>query len=313
MPTATSLFLISLIFVAGVELLPKRLADVTSTVRARTEVLQVELQPERTYLWWLPRGSYSLLTAANAVGCEHRSRLDVACAYAGPTAVTIKNGATARFEITTVPGAKVPSFTLALTPRAGGERNKNRRSRSATTPTRCSSTTSDLVTFESQPIEQWRIPLLVERVQIGESLSDSVVATAALGTPSRQPIMTEGDVRMFARPPFFDERYQIKDERFDPADVVQIPADGGAQGLLIGLLSLDSAAQPQFDLTLHTELAEVSVRRLGAGHVVGVSMWAAASRLPIWLALWVVWVSLILVANYYTGRPGKIASAQDDD
>ncbi len=83
MPTATSLFFGSLIVVAGVELLPKSLADVTSTVRARTEVLQVELQPERTYLWWLPRGSYSLLTAADAVGCEHRSRLDVACALRG--------------------------------------------------------------------------------------------------------------------------------------------------------------------------------------------------------------------------------------
>ncbi len=55
---------------------------------------------------------------------------------------------------------------------------------------------------------------------------------------------------------------------------MQIPADGGAQGLLIGLLSLDAAAQREFDLTLHTELAEVFVRRLGAGHLVGVSMWA---------------------------------------
>lgn len=313
MPTATSLLFGSLIIVAGVELLPKSLADVTSTVRARTEVLQVELQPERTYLWWLPRGSYSLLTVADVVGCEHRSQLDVACAYAGPTGVTIKKGATARFEITTVPGSSVPTFTLALTPRAGTEEEERSSFEIRNDADKLLVTTSDLVTFESQPIEQWRIPLLVERVQIGESLSDSVVATAALGTPSRQPIMTEGDVRMFARPPLFDERYQIKEERFDPADVVQIPADGSAQGLLIGLLSLDSAAQREFDLTLHTELAEVFVRRLGAGHLVGVSMWAVVSNLPVWLALWVVWVSLILVVNYYTGRPGKIASTQDDD
>ena len=62
-PTVTSLFVIALLVVAGVELLPKALSDVTSTVRARTEVLELELQPERTYVWWLPRGSYSLLTA----------------------------------------------------------------------------------------------------------------------------------------------------------------------------------------------------------------------------------------------------------
>ena len=89
---------------------------------------------------------------------------------------------------------------------------------------------------------------------------------------------------MFARALWFDERYQIKEEQFDPADVVQIPAEPSAQGLLVGLLSLDSAAQREFDLTLHTELAEVYVRRLGAGHRIGVSMWAIVSKMPVWLA-----------------------------
>jgi hypothetical protein len=305
-PTVTSLFLISVLVVACVELLPKALSDVTLTVRARTEVLELELQPERTYVWWLPRGTYSLLTAPMAPSCEHRSRFDVTCAYAEATAVTIKNGATVRFELTTLEGESKPSFMLALTPRAAAADGKASSFEIRSAADEPLAATSDLVTFESQPVEQWRIPLIVERVQIGESLSESVAAADALATTSRQPIMTGGDVRMFARALWFDERYQIKEEQFDPADVVQIPADPTAQGLLIGLLSLDSAAQRELDLTLHTELAEVFVRRLGAGHRIGVSMWAIVSKMPMWLALWVVWVSLIVVANYYSDRLGEL-------
>lgn len=313
-PTVTSLFLLSALIVAGVELLPKALSDVTSTVRARTEVLELTLQPGRTYVWWLPRGSYSLLTAPAATGCEQRSRFDVLCSYGEPTAVTIKNGATARLELTTVEGAPLPSFMLALTPRDAEHRPKENASafeiRNGADEVLVA--TSELVTFESAPVESWRIPLMVERVEIGESLSDNVGASDALGAAARQPILTEGDVRMFARALWFDERYQIKEERFDPADVVQIPADPGARGLLVGLLSLDAATQRDFDLTLHTELAEVFVRRVGGGHRIGVSMWAIMSNLPFWLALWVVWVSLIVVANYYSDRLGELRGHKNE-
>jgi hypothetical protein len=307
-PTVTSLFVISLIVVGFVELLPKGLSDVTLSVRAQTEVLQLELQPARSYVWWLPAGSYSLITAEGTKGCEHRSRFDVVCSYAAATAITIKGGATVRFELTTAQGATTPRFFVALTPRAESQFEV----RSAEDEVLLA--TSELVTFESEPVEQWRIPLIVERVQIGESLSDSVAASDALGTIARQPIMTAGDVRMFARAFGFgaDERYQIKEERFDPADVVQIPAEANAQGLLLGLLSLDAARQPEFDLTLHSDLAEVFVRRLGAEHRIAVSMWSIVSQLPMWLALWVVWVSLIVVANYYSDRLGELRGHKNE-
>lgn len=315
-PTATSLFALSALIVAGVELLPKALSDVTSTLRARTEVLELALQPERTYVWWLPGGSYSLLTAQVANGCEQRGRFDVVCSHPEATAVTIKHGATARFELTTVEGAPAPSFMLALTPRPA-EGGKS-ASRSAPTfeirngANELLVATSDLVTFESSPVESWRIPVMVERVQIGESLTDGVAAADALEGPARQPILTEGDVRMFARALWFDERYQIKEERFDPADVVVIPADPSERGSLVGLLSLDAGAQSDFDLTLHTELAEVFVGRLGGGHQIGISMWAIMSNLPYWLALWVVWVSLIVVANYYSDRLGELRGHKNE-
>jgi hypothetical protein len=315
-PTVTSLFVLSVLVVAGVELLPKALSDVTSTVRARTEVLELTLQPGRTYVWWLPGGSYSLLTAQVAEGCEERGRFDVVCSVAEATAVTIKHGATARFELTTAEGASAPSFTLALTPRTapGGKPASGNEStfeiRNGTDELLVA--TSDLVTFESAPVESWRIPVIVERVQIGESLTDGVAAADALGGAARQPILTEGDVRMFARALWFEERYQIKEERFDPADVVVIPADPAARGSLVGLLSLDAGAQSDFDLTLHTELAEVFVGRLGGGHQIGISMWAIMSNLPYWLALWVVWVSLIVVANYYSDRLGELRGHKNE-
>jgi hypothetical protein len=315
-PTVTSLFVISALIVAGVELLPNALSDVTSTVRARTEVLELTLQPGRTYVWWLPRGSYSLLTAPDAAGCDHRGRFDVVCSYTEATAVTIKNGAIARFELTTAEGAPAPSFMLALTPRDAGKEDAKKDAAAFEIRNGADEllvATPELVTFESQPVESWRMPLIVERVEIGESLSDGVAASDALGTTARQPIMTEGDVRMFARALWFEERYQVKEERFDPADVVQIPADPAALGLLVGLLSLDAATQHDFDLTLHTDLAEVFVRRPGGGgHRIGVSMWAIVSKLPFWLALWVVWVSLIVVANYYSDRLGELRGHKNE-
>jgi hypothetical protein len=308
-PTVTSLFVISLLVVASVELLPKGLSDVTLSVRAQTEVLELDLQPARTYVWWLPAGSYSLLTAEGAANCEHRSRFDVVCAHAAPTAVTIKNGATVRFELTTADGSALPRFLFALAPRPESQFEVRSGADELLFKT------SELVTFESQSVEQWRIPLIVERVQIGESLSDSVAASDTLGTVARQPILTAGDVRMFARAFGFgaEERYQIKEERFDPADVVQIPADAEAQGLLLGLLSLDAARQREFDVTLHSDLAEVFVRRLGAEHRIGVSMWQIVSQLPMWLALWVVWVSLIVVANYYSDRLGELRGHKSEE
>lgn len=323
-PTITSLFVLSVLIVGGVELLPRGLSDVTSTVRARTEVLELTLHPERTYVWWLPGGQYSLLTAQVAESCEQRARFDVVCPQAEPTAVTIKNGATARFELTTEEGASAPTFMLALTPLTGAGR-KPASGAGSTFEIRNGAdelvvATSDLVTFESLPVDSWRIPLLVERVQIGESLTDGVAAADAIGGLPRQPILTEGDVRMFARALWFDERYQIKEEQFDPADVVMIPADPGERGSLVGLLSLDvsasgesdGGAQSGFDVTLHTELAEVFVGRLGGGHRIGISMWAIMSNLPYWLALWVVWVSLIVVANYHADRLAELGSHNNE-
>jgi len=315
-PTVTSLFVIALLIVGVVEFLPRGLSDVTLTVRARTEVLELELQPQRTYIWWLPAGSYSLLTAKDAAGCERRNRFDLACSYNEPTAITIKNGATVRFELAAADGANAPRFSVALTPRAPARRRANgdasadEKAVASAFEVRNAADellveTPELVTFESQPVSNWRIPLIVKRVQIGEFLSESIATADTLGTAS-QPIMTEGGVRMFARTFGLDERYQIKEEQFDPADVVQIPADAGMDGLLLGLLSLDATAQREFDLTLHTNLAEVFVRRLGAEHRIGISMWAIVSKLPMWLALWVVWVSLIVVANYYSDRLGEL-------
>ena len=319
-PTVTSLFAIAVLVVAGVELLPTALSDVTLTVQARSEVLEVTLQPGRTYVWWVPRGSYSLLTAPDDAACEQRKRFDIVCTYDEPTAVTIKHGATVRFEVSRQEGTSAPAFTLALSPRElDGEELAQQdaslfevRGRADTVLV----STQDLLTFESLPTSQWRIPLIIERVQIGESLSDGVAPGEALDTSARQPILIDGDVRIFARALGFDERYLIKDERFDPADVVQIPASAAAEGLLLGLLSFEDGESgdesPGFDVTLHTDLAEVFVRRLGGGHWIGVSMWAIVSKLPFWLALWVVWVSLVVVANYYSDRLGELRGHKNE-
>ena len=125
--------------------------------------------------------------------------------------------------------------------------------------------------------------------------------------------MTEGHVRMFARAWWIDDAINQRRSASIRQTSCSSRPTAVRQGLLIGLLSLDPAAQPQFDLTLHTELAEVSVRRLGARtsrRCVDVGRRVETAD----LARVVGRVGLlILVANYYTGRPGKIASAQDDD
>jgi hypothetical protein len=301
-PTVTSLVVAAVVVVGAVELLPKAVSDVTLSVRARSEVLEIELDPDRTYVWWLPAGRYSLLTAESGSGCEQRSRFDVACTYADPTAITIKNGATVRFEVIAGGADGNLRFSAALTPRDAHDRRPTSDFAMRDASDQLLVDTGDLVTFESGPVDIWRIPLIGTRVQIGEFLSESISTADSLGAV-RQPIMTEGDVRIFARSLGRHDRYQVQEERFDPADVVQIPADPASDGgLLLGLLSLDRAGQHTFDVTMHTALAEVFVRRLGAEHRIGVSMWSIVSELPTWAALWVVWVSLIVVANYHAAR-----------
>ena len=314
-PTVTSLFVLAVLLVAAVELLPKRLSDVTLTVHSRTEVVELELQPQRTYVWWLPAGSYSLLSAKPETACERRKELDFVCTYAEPTSITIRQGGTVRFEV--LPGDfPEPRFGIALTPRADtGRRDGKAEASTFEIQNRADGkpvVTEDLLTFESQPVKHWRIPLIAKRVKIGESLSESVGAAEGLDGLPHAPIMTEGDVRLFARSFGSRERYQVKEERFDPADEVQIPAEPGRDGLLLGLLSLDSENQSAFALTLHTDLAEVFVHRLGAEHKIGISMWSIVSQLPIWLALLVVLVSLIVVANYHAQRLAGIRDKQHD-
>ena len=41
-------------------------------------------------------------------------------------------------------------------------------------------------------------------------------------------------------------------------------------------------------------------------------MWKIVSQLPMWLALWVVWVSLIIVANYYSDRLGELRGHKNE-
>ncbi len=307
--------MVAVLLVAAVEFLPKYLSDVTLTVRSRTEVLELDLQPGRTYTWWLPAGSYSLLAAKPETACKQRKELDFVCAYTEPTSVTIRHGGTVRFEVLGGDSPE-PKFGVAITPRADAGRHGGTseastfeiESRADSTPV----VTEELLTFESQPVKHWRVPLIAKRVKIGESLSESVGAAEGLDGLPHAPIMTEGDVRMFARSFGSLERYQIKEERFDPADEVRIPAEPGRDGLLLGLLSLDSENQNAFTLTLHTDLAEVLVHRLGAQHKIGISMWSILSQLPAWLALWVVLVSLIVVANYHAQRLAAIRDKQHE-
>ncbi len=201
-PTVTSLVVAAVVVVGAVELVPKAVSDVTLSVRARSEVLEIELDPYRTYVWWLPAGRYSLLTAKSGSGCEQRSRFDVACTYGDPTAITIKNGATVRFEVIAGGADGDLRFSAALTPRephandAAGLPASDFAMHDAADELLVE--TGDLVTFESGPVDVWRIPLIGTRMQIGELLSESISTADSLGAV-RQPIMTEGDVRMFAR------------------------------------------------------------------------------------------------------------------
>lgn len=297
-PTATALFALALLVVAAVELLPKSLSDITLTVQARTEVLELTLQPERTYLWWLPAGEYSLLSRVNAPGCVNHGALDTSCTFPEASAVTIAGGAVARFEVEPADDAGAARFSMTITPHETGS------SRFELAAGAAKISTSELITFAGSATANWRIPLIVERVQIGDFLTESLAGQGSLGT-ARQPIMMEGEVRMFARSLGFTDRYQVQEERFDAADVIQIPADSAAKGLLLGLLSLP-AAGTVFDVTLHTDVPEVYVRRLGAEHRIGVSTWSVISKLPLWLALWVVWAALLTLSNYHSARLSRV-------
>jgi hypothetical protein len=208
-----------------------------------------------------------------------------------------------------------PRFIVSITPleRPGKGKGASAEGERSTFEIRSSrdelwAATTELVSYESNAVKLWRIPLELRRVQIGESLAENVIA--ADPSIARQPIMTQGNVRIFARRVFGgSNRYQVQEEHFDPADVVQIPGEGErGDSRLLGLLSLNGPERA-FDLTLHTEFAKVFVRRLGAEHAIGASMWSIVSRDPASLALWAALVSLISIANYHSTRLNNKAKA----
>jgi hypothetical protein len=308
-PGVTTLCLLAVAVVIGVDLLPRSVFDVTMSVESQTEVVELDLDPAREYVWGLPAGSYSLLVAGAAQGCETRGRFEVVCDRTGPSYVAIRNGGTARIEALPAgeQGDDAPRFVLTLTPRPAGTGAASTFELRAP-DNALLATTHDLVSYESQSTALWRIPLVVRRVQIGESLAENVIAPDA--ATARQPIMTQGNVRIFARRIFGgSNRYQVQEEQFDPADVVQIPGEPAPNALLLGLLAF-KGNDHAFDVTLHTSLAKVLVRRLGAEHAIGASMWSIVSRDPASLALWAALVALIGIANYHSARlNNKLARA----
>ena len=62
-PGVPTLCALAAVLVLGIDLLPRSVFDVTMSVEARTEVVELTLDPQREYVWGLPAGSYSLLVA----------------------------------------------------------------------------------------------------------------------------------------------------------------------------------------------------------------------------------------------------------
>jgi len=306
-PGVPTLCVLAALLVLGIDILPRRVFDVTMSVEARTEVVELTLDPQREYVWGLPAGSYSLLVAKPAEGCKSSPQFEVACRYAEPSYLKIRHGATVRFEALppAEDGDDGPRFIVSIKPLEPSEKVTGAGERSAfeirSASDELRAATTELVNYESNAVKLWRIPLELRRVVIGESLAENVIAADT--STARQPIMTEGNVRIFARRVFGgSNRYQVQEEHFDPADVVQIPGEGeNGDSLLLGLLSLNGTARA-FDVTLHTDFAKVFVRRLGAEHAIGASMWSIVSRDPASLALWAALVSLISIANYHSVR-----------
>jgi hypothetical protein len=298
-PAVWTLLALAFAVVALVGLLPARMFAVTVSIDARTEVLEVELDPRREYVWTLPAGSYSLLGGQARSGCDTPTPLDVTCEYDGPTAIVVRDGPTVRFEL--VPqGSGSPRIALSLTPRHDGARAARASVEIRSTGDALLAGTSEYLGYESAPVERWRIPLTVRHIQIGESLSDGVIDSNESGT--RQPIMTSGDVRIFARRILSSgNRYQVQQERFDPADVVQIPQPRQDDALLLGLLALN-AAENVFELTAQTDGRRIVVRRLGAEHAITPSMWSIVSNDPAALALWATLIALLGLTSYHSQR-----------
>jgi hypothetical protein len=329
-PTVLSLGALALAIVLAVELLSPRIANITLSVHARTEAATLDLASDRPHIWRLPAGDYALMRATGDHRCESEVEFNLVCSAAGSTTVVISNGG--RIEVETLPahvidttgtnalaklaGPAIGRLSLTISPRPLPPTKAAQSSKEPLPTTieirdatnRTIAATQDHVRFVATATGLWRMPLILEHVQIGESLTELTAHDTI--DERRQPIMTAGDVRIFARGLFSTERYLVKEERFDPADVVQIPADRNRDGLLLGLISLNGG-DPDFDLTLHTDFAEVLVERLGAAHTIRMSKWSILSRLPFWLALWVVFVSLIVIANYHAQRVSAVRGTKD--
>ena len=296
-------------------------STVTMSITARTEVLEIETRPGEVLEWELPTGTYGLLTSPDAMACVTHDQFEIECIQEEPTLLRVANAARIRVSVPLPAGEAVvvdpvePALRLAITPIADANCDKKPSTESggqATCPDPLISIrgtsgepiveTIDLVTFESVPISNWRTPISVSHVRVGESL--------AAGS-ARQPILIEGGVKLFASIDIGSRvaprRYLILEETFDAADIVELPASTEQKGLVVGLLAfsrndeLGLVENGILDLTAHTDLDEVLVTRLRAGHSVKLSTWDILARQPVWLAIWGLFVSLILIVGFATG------------
>ena len=182
--------------------------------------------------------------------------------------------------------------------------------------------TGERFVFDALPVTGWKTALDLRNIEIGVLLTSDT---------SWQPILTNGEVRMFAKNNLFsggpERRYLVASETLDPADVLNVPLTRCWTGSrLMGLVSLgkrqDTLVEDGvFDLTLHADINEGLVRRIGARHEIGVTTWDIISRLPVLIAVWAVFVGVVLILSFAKGdgQTGRIArrvadlTADDDE
>lgn len=354
---------LAIIFVVNKSLEQKWFSVVTLSVTAKTEVLQFDLLPNEQLEWQLPKGRYALFDPQSMVPideegepCKIREHIafdDYLCEFEEQTRLFITNGdktLAVRVRVEISPSSSAtnissndspgPALHISIRPisiRASktgsaeeeneappprtwievlGSDGKTQFSKGKNTPM----TSGDVVNFDAYSVRDWRVPLTSMNMTIGEALSYG---------SDRQPILTEGDVRIYASTKSIPEiiqgmrdpravssnnsgnlparrRYLILEEAFDAADIVHIVQRPGPEdewNPLSGLLAVgrdnDSrlTAAGILEITVHANAEELTVERLGAQHAIRATTWDLLSRQPLWIAIWVLFASLLLVVS----------------
>jgi len=309
-----ALFIVASGFFGSYQLLGVLTKDLTTTVTAATESLELSLREKTQSSWVLPAGKYLVPEALNGIeNCQEAPLLygtipqGFTCSTTGNLRLVVDGAGDVYNEVTPdgewsvrVSGEDDPEFVATLFDKDD----------------EAILTTSDEVRFSTYlggDVTAIRLPVIASTAVVGSHVR---YASSIDGDASDfwQPTLLAGNVMTFGKNRPDEGKYHILEEQLDSGDIVSIDSGdeaGDASGDSIwGVATIEErsvtisgateVSQYMIHAVLHTTHRSLTVRRFGSseGHTVKASNWSIMSKWPNGQKTWVFFISVTVVLAF---------------